>query len=267
MTSVSTRREDGSVTLARVYTSPKSSEDVLAIGYANENPARQIDVLGRRAGHVVDSKDRKPIVTNWTGPKDFFHAPPSYEAFYSQYRMYIRRLVSQFANSSDDIDEITDEIITRFIERDSIGVFSNEWGSQSETGLSNFRSYLSRFVVTYARGKNRNAVRWRGHHPLIFDAPVSTEDESDTVTFGETVSPSITPVEEQATFNGIVDCLYSRVDPEMRQIVGVIVDEAMNASTVVKVAALARRLGCPQRVARQHLDSVREILSEVVRAE
>lgn len=43
------------------------------------------DVLDRPSGHVVAVEDRIPIVTDWSGPEDWHHAPPSYDVWAKQY--------------------------------------------------------------------------------------------------------------------------------------------------------------------------------------
>lgn len=132
----------------------------------------QADVLGRPYGYVVAPEDRHPVVTDWTGYDDYLNAPPNYEIFYRQYYRYTRTLVLKFAPPRSDFEDIVSDIIMRFLERDSLGVFSREWSSRSASGRSGFRSYFSRFVVTYARGYTRNSYSHHSRYMKLINSKI-----------------------------------------------------------------------------------------------
>jgi len=202
------------------------TEERVTVFYATDNgtkddgrPVKGGDVLGRPIGYVVSPEDRLPIKTSWTGMTDYVNAPPDYGTFFRQYLSYTRFLVSKFGVPSSDLEDVVSDIMTRFLERDSIGVFSNDWASRSATGKSNFRSYYSRFVVTYAQGMNRNVRRHASRNVLICDAPVdddnrtTCEDEhAPTESFEDTTVQSM-------DFESLVASLRAQVDPKLSETV------------------------------------------------
>lgn len=222
------------------------------------------DVLGRPAGHVVAAEDRLPIRTEWSGMEDYVNAPPDYGTFFRQYKNYTRSLVLKFGVPPSDLDDIITEIMIRFLERDSIGVFSREWKTRSVTGKSNFRSYYSRFVVTYARGKNRNVRKHSSRNLLICDAPI---DDEHTVTGIDLLASTVSFEQESddwMDFESLVSELRAQVDPELAPTVDVIVELAMGAP-VIRVAELARALGVSKEDAESRLKLVRSALSSTLR--
>lgn len=226
-------------------------------------PVKGGDVLGRPVGHVVPASERLPIQTEWSGMKDYVNAPPDYGTFHKQYLSYTRHLVAQFGVPVSDLDDVVSDIMIRFLERDSIGVFSRDWESRSATGHSNFRSYYSRFVVTYAQGKNRNVRRHGSRYVLICDASV---DDDGRTTWLDEHAPT-EAFEERATgdmdFEQLVSELRTKVDPTLSDAVDAVVEIAMGEPTI-RVAALARKLNVSQRVAKERLDAVRGALGDLV---
>lgn len=221
------------------------------------------DVLGRPVGHVVSAKERLPIVTEWSGMHDYVNAPPDYGTFHKQYLSYTRHLVSKFGVPPSDLDDVVSDIMIRFLERDSIGVFSRDWESRSATGYSNFRSYYSRFVVTYAQGKNRNVRRHSGRYVLICDA--SVDDDGRTTWLDEHAPTEAFEdrAAEDLDFESLVSQLRTKVDPALSDAVDAVVEIAMGEPTI-RVAALARKLNVSQRVAKERLDAVRGALGDLV---
>jgi hypothetical protein len=260
-------RTDGKRAVKLVTVRPASrngDDDRLEEIYATERiPNAGSDVLGRPVGHVVAPEDRLPIVTDWSGMKDFVNAPPSYDVFYRQYLAYTKWLVTRFGVPASDLDDVVIDIIMRFMERDSIGVFSGEWSTRSATGKSNFRSYYSRFVVTYARGKNRNVHKHNSRNLLICDASV---DDDGSTSWLDVNAPT-SSFEEDAVgsmdFDGLVSSLRARVKPELADAVDAVVEMSMGAPSI-KVAELARKLGVSQRVANDQLAAVRSVLGSLV---
>lgn len=213
------------------------------------------DVLGRAAGHVVAPEDRQPIVTDWTGYDDWSNCPPSYEIWAQQYHAETVYWVRRAGVNYREIDDVVAEIKTRFIERDSLGVFRRDWSTRSASGKSNFRSYYSNFVFGYARGKHRNNVRHAMRNHLLMDAPV-TDDGS---TWGEF---NMTPHEDNHTrveFEEAIASLRKRVDPKLVDTV-----LALAQDGPVKQGGLREALGLTPRAAKQGLESVRAALRDVL---
>lgn len=196
------------------------------------------DVLGRKPGYVVDSKDRLPIVTEWTGMKDYENAPPSYEIFFEQYWSYTLWYIGQFNVPGDLIEEIAMEIIQRFIERDSIGVFDRGWDNRSKTGKSVFRTYYTHFMLSYIPGKKRNHMRVRRNELLLWDAEVG--DESGT-TWGDVNGPTTT-IEDQTDLSLLADSIR-RASSEDVAVVNTLIDLAMGSNKRLRKTEVAAELG------------------------
>ena len=221
-------------------------------------PERQAgrDVLGRPAGHVVRPEDRKPIVTNWRGMDDWSNCPPDYETWYRQYRSETYYWVSRAGVNPREYDDIVNEIMTRFMERDSLGVFDPTFANRSATGRSQFRSYYSNFVVGYASGKHRNQVRYLKKHALVFDAKTG-DGES---TWGEVFAPAQVDAQvDAAAFALAIDAVRARCGAEL-------VDAVLYLATSGSVPQkqLSELLGTTVRGAKTGLDAVRGALRDAL---
>jgi hypothetical protein len=215
------------------------------------------DVLGRESGHVVAPEDRKPIVTDWSGMDDWANCPPDYGTFYAQYASYVMFLVRKFAHPRE-VEDMASDIITRFIERDSMGEFKREWETRSASGKSVFRSYLSRFVVTYARGKNRNNVRHAIRYLTIANAPVGNDGSGETtwLDLRDQEVGGIGQPQTEVEFVDFLDSLRARVGPDVVEAVQSLVEDHKRVTLSGLRTALAERTGGPvsARAARSALD-------------
>lgn len=81
------------------------------------------DAFGRAPGHITRVEDRRTIVTQWSGFKDWHNAPPDYDTFVRQYAGYTRVLCIRFGVIPNNLEDVVQALLLRFIERDSIGVF------------------------------------------------------------------------------------------------------------------------------------------------
>lgn len=217
------------------------------------------DVLGRESGHVVRPEDRAPIVTNWTGPTDWSNCPPTYEAWYAQYLPEAVYWVRRCGINWREVDDVVAELMVRFQERASLEVFSGDWESRSKTGRSQFRSYFSNFVVSYAPGKNRNNVRYIKKHSFIFDAPIGGED--DGATWGEVNAPAHEEdVIERLSFEAAIASVREQVQDDE------LVDAVLMLATegVVRQSGLRTKLGRNARDSKNGLDVVRDALRDAL---
>lgn len=229
------------------------SEDVSRVGWKADHSSTE-DVLGRKAGHIVAAEDRLPIVTEWSGMEDWRNAPPSYDVFFKQYMSYTHTMCYRFGVARD-VEDVAQSIMTRFMERDSLGVFTPSWGSQSASGRSNFRSYYSRFILTYVTGLKRNAARHAARHLLVFDAPI---DEGGT-TWADVQAPSHEDDYGRVEFEEAIAALRSRVDPGLVDAVLMLAQDGP-----VKQGDLREVLGVKLRTAKTGLESVRAALRDVL---
>lgn len=218
------------------------------------------DVLDRPAGHVVRPEDRQEIITDWQPPEenggrvDWVNAPRSYDEWYRQYLPEAQLWVRKSGVHWSQIGEVVDEIMTRFIERDSLGVFRPTWETRSASGRSNFRSYFSNFVVGYATGKHRNNVRYLKHNSFIFDAQVG----DDGTTWADLRAPL---VEDAAPGSAefVLALAQVRATVGNRELVDAVLMLAAEEGGV-KQSSLRRELGCSAGTAKTGLEAVRAAL-------
>jgi hypothetical protein len=227
------------------------TDEALRVGWKEDHAAAE-DVLGRKTGHVVLPEDRLPIVTEWSGMSDWVNCPPDYDTWARQYLSYTENRVRHFG-AWDEIEDIVQTIMARFAERDSLGVFTPEWGSQSNTGKSNFRSYYSRFILTYVISQRRNYTRMRKRQCLIFNAPVGDDGKE----WGEVKAPVVDADTVSAEFNDLAARLRREVKDD--RLVDVVLELARD-SQPIKLSELRRDLGLSHGAAKSGLEKVRTAL-------
>jgi hypothetical protein len=249
-----------------VVVQKETSDEIRSAAPGGEGPASKSwanvphrlpghDVFGNKAGHVVAPKDRKPIITKWTGNADWINQPPSYNALFEQYYDYTHSLIRTL-NIKKDVSDIAQDIMLRFMERDALGEFRADFPIRFGTGRIKFRSYYSRFVTTYARGKHRNATRHSDGHQLIVDAPVDDE--------GTTWYASTYPSYEDSSFLGfdeLVASLRRRVVDE--RLVDAVLG-LLDLDRPIRRADLRRAMGVSPNRAQLGLDKVRAALRDVL---
>ncbi len=210
------------------------------------------DVLGRPPGYVVPEKDRIPIVTEWSGMTDYDHAPPSYAVFFEQYYTYTNWYVSKFLpKGSNQLEDIVMELMTRFMERDSVGVFSNSWESRSKKGHSVFRTYYTHFLLAYTPGKRRNAARIAANELLIMNAPVS---DDGSVTWADIHAPTST-IDTEVEFNAMVAGIHDSASTLDVDIVDRMIELALGATKKLRRTDVAMEFQVDARTAQQILDT------------
>ena len=207
------------------------------------------DVLGRKPGYVVAPRDRKEIVTEWSGMKDFDNAPPSYEIFFEQYWSYTLWYINQFNVPGGIIQDIAMQIIKRFIERDSIGVFDRGWDNRSKTGKSVFRTYYTHFMLAYIPGLKRNALRVSRNELLLWDAQIGDEDGT---TWGMVNGPRTT-IDDATDMTFLAQSIRSASTDDLN-IVNKMIDLAFGSTKKVSKAEVARELNVKPDVAAGILD-------------
>jgi DNA-directed RNA polymerase specialized sigma24 family protein len=223
------------------------------------------DVLGRPVGFVVPPEQRQPIVTAWAGPKDFDNAPPSYEAYFRQYLDYTRWLVNACGYFGEEIDDVVSEIMIRFWERDSLGVFRRDWNSRSKSSGSVFRSYYSRFVVTYAKGKRRNVANYRARNLLLCDAR-SSDDDRPWIEKNCSTDNFEASLMEDLDFQDLIQRISDEMDASLYDAMVAFLElaDARQSVRAVGVDVLSRRLGVSRGEARKLLLCLRETITRVV---
>lgn len=217
------------------------------------------DVLGRKAGHVVPANERQEIITDWSGMDDFVNAPPNYDVFDRQYRSFVRHLVWSVGVSPREIDDVTQDIMIRFLERDSLGTFRREWTTRSKTGKSVFRSYLARFVVTYARGMHRNKVRYAKRFPMICDATVGDDGGTTWLDQHDQREEGIGRPQETVELTDLISFLRTEVGDDAVSAVAQLVEDGRKVTLSSLAGALSEQAGqqVSARRARVTLEALR----------
>lgn len=223
------------------------------------------DACGRPVNHVVRPEDRQPFETEWSGLDDWYNAPPDYETFARQYSNYTRVMLRRFGVLH--VDDVAQDLLLRFIERDSLPVFDPTFETKGDR--AKFRSYYSRFIHTYAMGKKRNSVRLAQREPLVLDAPVG---EDETVTYGDLLAEdpaSYTIVEESEVrdFADRLRAIGAESSPAVATAVDAIVLLSMTSARPPGPTALAEAMGCSVPVARRSLAEVRQLAAGLLSGE
>lgn len=252
-----TQAPDGDV--VKTARTSRSGKVTTATNYALvPNRKAGEDVLGRKAGHVVAKEDRKPITTKWQGMEDYDECPPSYAVWFKQYKGYTENLCWRMGIAPREIDDVVSEIMARFMERDSLGEFDRAWATRSATGTSVFRSYYSKFVVTYARGKHRNNVRHVKRNSLLMDAPVG--DENGSTWGSQYAEAQAEGMSYDVEYEALVDGLRERVGEKVIDTVLQMVEE----NGKVPLTALAKSLAVSPREARKLRDKLQVAAREII---
>lgn len=85
---------------------------------------------------------------------DYVSAPKDYDDLFRTYYEYVVNLCGQFGIDENNREDAASEILTRFMERESLEKFDPEltFDYRGELRPARFKSYLSRAVDMYSRG-------------------------------------------------------------------------------------------------------------------
>ncbi len=94
--------------------------------------------------------------------------PKDYSELFSMYRTYVETLISQLGVAPENKEDVASDIFLKLYERDIIGMFDvNHQGWQGRQ--VKFKTFLSAFVLSYARGMRDRAYKYRMREPLLCD--------------------------------------------------------------------------------------------------
>ncbi len=99
-------------------------------------------------------------------------APRDYAEFWTVYRPYvISLLITRCGIYPQNAEDIASEIMTRFIERNFLAVFDPTmvFEFNGEARPARFKSFLSKFVETYAKGHRTRQDKMRSRELPILD--------------------------------------------------------------------------------------------------
>lgn len=85
---------------------------------------------------------------------DYMSAPKDYAELFRTYYPYVVNLVNKFGITDDNKEDVASEILTRFMERGFLEKFDPalRFEYNGEWRPARFKSFLSKFVLTYVQG-------------------------------------------------------------------------------------------------------------------
>lgn len=141
---------------------------------------------------------------------DHMSAPKNYAELFQKYYPYVVNLVAKLGITDDNKEDVASEILTRFMERGFLDKFdpSLVFSYQGNPRPARFKSFLSKFVFTYAQGhldKQRRLIR---REAQICDLPLSDggsvcKDPGQTRWVDQYGPPS--PGHEEAVLNVLME--------------------------------------------------------------
>ncbi len=121
---------------------------------------------------------------------DTVSAPADYAALYTQYWDYVLTLVRRFGFEENKREDVAAEILLRFYERDFLSVFDPTlvFEYQGQERPARFKSFLTKFVLTYLRGLKDKQRRQANREKLLCDTLVGHQEIVPWVeVFGDTM--------------------------------------------------------------------------------
>jgi DNA-directed RNA polymerase specialized sigma24 family protein len=125
-----------------------------------------------------------------------FAAPADYDALHRQYRGYIRALLCTNGIPDQDADDITSDILTRFMERDFLNAYDPTltFVKEGKARRATFKTFLAKFALTYVQSKRERIKRTLYREPLVPDVGLTEgANEHDFYTFSTMRGASTDP--------------------------------------------------------------------------
>lgn len=121
---------------------------------------------------------------------DYKSAPASYADLFQMYYPYVVSLVRKHGIDDNRKEDVASEILLRFFERDFLDKFDPDlvFHYDGQDRPARFKSFLTKFVLTYLKGHRDKQHRLTTREVLIFDLPVNAgkpESFGHTTTWGE----------------------------------------------------------------------------------
>lgn len=105
-------------------------------------------------------------------------APRDYDECFRLYRDYIVALVTKMGIDDSRAEDVAHDILTRFFERDFLAVFDPHmvFTHHGRFRTARFKSFLTKFTITYVQGHRDKQRRLATREPLLMDAQVTGTD-------------------------------------------------------------------------------------------
>jgi hypothetical protein len=114
---------------------------------------------------------------------DHVSAPKSYDELFRKYYLYVVNLVNKHGITDDNKEDVASEILTRFMERGFLDVFDSSlvFEFNGEKRPARFKSFLSKFVLTYVQGHCDKQKRLAKREWYVCDMQVQPEKTGSEV--------------------------------------------------------------------------------------
>jgi len=122
---------------------------------------------------------------------DHVSAPKDFTELYEKYYDYVCFLVRKMGINEDEKEDVANSILLRFFERDFLHKFdpSMSFPYKGQMRPARFKSFLSKFVMTYVRSHLEKQRHRAQREVLLCDAPVGdTGDGTWIDLYGATVA-------------------------------------------------------------------------------
>lgn len=149
-----------------------------------------------------------PIATSGV---DYMSAPKDYAELFRIYYVYVVRLVHKHGIDENHKEDVASEILTRFFERGFLEKFDPTltFPYKGEQRPARFRSFLSKFVLTYVRGHCDKQKRIASREWQICDLDVNAQEQGYSVRWIDIYGES-EPGHEDAVLDGEMEADFVR---------------------------------------------------------
>jgi len=190
--------------------------------------------------------------------------PATYEQLFREYWGFTVNLVRKNGIYESSCEDVAQAILVRFVERDFLTVYNPQHVTErgGKRRFVTFKAFLSAFVLTYLRHHRGKQLLNLKREPLLCDESLDSGVSWIGVYGPETPDFADSVVEELAAFDRIM-----RVRSRMEELGAAeffdLVQEIVETTGRVSVAALVRETGMPRTVVSSLLDVVREEMAQV----
>lgn len=158
--------------------------------------------------HLLDPRS---VVSIATSGVDYLSAPKDYAELFRIYYVYVVRLVHKHGIDENQKEDVASEILTRFYERGFLEKFDPTltFVYKGQQRPARFRSFLSKFVLTYVRGHYDKQKRVANREWQVCDL-LLTGDSSDAGVRWVDIYGESEPSHEDNVLDGVMESDFVR---------------------------------------------------------
>lgn len=137
---------------------------------------------------------------------DHASAPADYAELFEKYYQYVVTIVRRMGIWPVHAEDVACEILLRFYERDFLSKFDPTmvFEYEGQERPARFKSFLTKFVMTYVRGHYDKQQRRADREVLLCDRPIGNGTDTWINLFGDTVDAVDADVIEALSENELV---------------------------------------------------------------